>query len=168
MAYLCSVLIQLRTRYISYTKSVIDALAKISISSLPPKTSPSNPKSDNDRLNNRITRSNLDNSQSSLDASSNSFQAIDDDDMDPTDYSTSTHNNELSTAKVETWTDYWVANEMPQLQVVISFYIANIEQEGTPIVDKLPEIDMMSYARGVGALVRDEETEDEGWDEELQ
>lgn len=90
--------------------------------------------------------------------------------MDARDHSTqltNPHDREFPTANVEeitTWTDYWIANEMPEPQVVLAFYVADIEQEGAQILVKLPEIDMMSYARGVGALVPDEEAEDEGWD----
>jgi len=67
---------------------------------------------------------------------------------------TNTHGSEFPKVEASTtWTDYWVQNEMPEPLF-----------QQNQIVVKLPEIDTMSYARGVGALVHDEEAEDEGWD----
>ena len=128
MAHLCSVLIQLRTRYISYTQSVIDALAKVSMTSLPPIMT-SKPKSDSSHRNNpplSATRSNLGNSQLSLSGSADGFEGTGGGDMDTRDdstQSTNTHGSEFPIAEVEAstmWTDYWVANEMPEPLVVPS------------------------------------------------
>jgi hypothetical protein len=79
---------------------------------------------------------------------------------------TDTRGEEIQKAGVETsapWTDYWIAYEIlhPPFVVPLRFLLLVLTyQRDDSTTNKLPEIDRLAYAQGVGAVTRDYEEED--------